>query len=131
MSLEAMSNTIRATVQLLDVSPIVWDNDPNLVVRQDVVQLRASIRLGEQRQVSTGGVKRFRQGGALVLQVYNPLGKGDQANLSLIDTILLFFRCKTYDGVVFATPTLETVGRNDKYWQVNAICPFYYDILAS
>lgn len=131
MTLEAMSNTIRTQVQGIDAGAIIWDNDPNQTVRQDVLQIRAIIRLGEQRQVSTGGVKRFRQNGSLVLQIYNPLGRGDQAILEKLDEILGVFRCKTYDGVVFVTPSFESVGRNDKYWQINAVCPFYYDILAS
>lgn len=126
-----MSNIIRTLVTGIDAGTIFWDNDPNQTARADELQIRANIRLGEQRQVSTGGVKRFRQNGSLVLQVYNPLGRGDKANLEKLDEILAVFRCKTYSGVVFITPSFETVGRNDKWWQINAICPFYFDILAS
>lgn len=131
-SLENMSNTIRARVaEVFHSVTVVWDNDPQTEFKPDVMNLRAAIQLGEQRQVSTGSVKRFRQWGTLVFQIYNPVGMGDRANLLLLGDVLANFRCRTYSGVTFSTPTQQTVGRDDKFWQINSLCPFYFDILAT
>jgi len=131
MTLESVMSTIRQKVNETFPSPIVvfYDNAP-AQERPDALHIRASIRLGSQTQVETGSPKRFRQVGILFLEIFSPIGSGDQSSIQKIDTALGVFRCKTYDGVTFVSPDLDVVGQNDRWWQVNAACSFYVDFIS-
>lgn len=88
---------------------------------------RCNIRLGESKQTSLGTSKVFRHRGALIVQTFNELERGTKEQNELVDRIRNAFLSVTVDGVVWLTPSHNTVGRTDNWWQVNVVCPFFAD----
>lgn len=93
--------------------------------------IRFTIKLAGSDQKSMGAsTNRFRTIGVAIAQVFVPLYKGDDAALSIADSIRTAFQAVTDTGVKFETPSVDPVGSNGGYWQVNVRCPFYADDLS-
>lgn len=98
---------------------------------EDTMYAKFTIIPGGTQQQSLGApTKRFRSTGLLIVSVFVPLETGDQDVVQKCDAIALSFASKTYQSVVFNTPSVIRVGRVDKWWQYNVSCPWYLDKLA-
>ncbi len=133
MSYEGIANTIRSRFKTLIAEvqslPIQYDNQ-DFKIPDNRLWARCNIKFGESRQVSIGGGasgNRFRHVGLLMVQLFQPLDRGDKAALALADGIAGTFRGVTVSGVTFRTPSVQNVGRVNGWWQVNVDCPFCAD----
>lgn len=80
--------------------------------------------------IGTAGTNaRQRTFGILQVSIYERLGIGEAAQMTLADAIAALVRHKTSGSVVFRTPGVVTRGRvNDgRNWRVDVEAPFYAD----
>lgn len=88
-----------------------------------------TVRLGSSFQASCGGTTRlFRTPGLAIFQVFAPVDSGEAPALQLADAIADGFRGVTVGNVMYETPSVQTVGRQEDLWQVNVTCPFEADL---
>lgn len=77
-----------------------------------------------------GNSARQRTFGIVQVAIYNQLGIGENASLTLADQIAALVRhTSVTSGVVFRTPSIASRGRvNDgRHWRVDVEIPFYGD----
>ena len=120
----------RTQVALVQDLLVIYDNQE--VAANDIpheeLYARASIRLQPSRQVSFGAsTKRYRTQGQLTVRLYGPLGEGDDDITDLADAIEAAFTSVTDNSVHFLTPSTEEVGRVQNSWQINVVCPFWFE----
>ncbi len=132
---EATCNTIRSRfgIYVEDVVSgllVQYDNEDTEDILDNTRWVRLAIKLGNSRQVSMGVNPRHRADGIMIASVFVPFSMGDQAAMQIADIIETAFRGAKANGVVFRTPTTETIGRISDSWQVNVSCPFYVDFIA-
>ena len=119
--------------------PVQYDNmpfeQPNGAGLTPVQQgwIRLEVKPESSRQVDFGAAKRrFRVRGVAIALIHFPIEVGDKLNLEMADAIVDAFRGVTFQGVVFQTPIVRSLGRsnNDKdEWQTEVSCPFFKDNL--
>lgn len=85
---------------------------------------RWHILFGESKRAASGTVRHI---GLVKCSLFDLLEIGDDNILSMADDIAEMFRTLTDTGVVLRTPSVRTLGRSDKWWQVNVTCPFFAD----
>lgn len=94
----------------------------------DEIWARLHVILGEQNQVTTGETaKRYRRQGQVVIQLFTQFNTGTGEIDEKADEVEDVFRSKSVDGVRFLAPRSLVVGRDADLWQVNVVCPFFYD----
>ena len=130
MSFTALDNAIRTRCSTEVTTglalPTQWPNsDFNRPV--DALWCRVAILNGDTFQKELGPSGGQRTPGVLAVQVFAPIGRGDGDQLEKADAIAALFKRATHSGVVYRTPRIAKVGRSGQNWQVNVICPFYYD----
>lgn len=133
MTFLQVANVIRTRYQSLieqaQSLPTQYDNHNYTPPASPSKWARATVLPGESRKVSIGtpGSDRFRTPGLFVVQVFTPIGQGDNQGLTLAEAIKEAFQSITVSGVVFQTPYIVNVGRDDSWWQINVNCPYYAD----
>lgn len=134
MNWEALFNAIRTRFKIevedyVNV-PIQYDNVA-LTPPQNSPWMRFSIVPGDSFQKTLGDQnRRFRTVGTAIAQVFIPLAMGDRAGLEIADAVRDAFRAVSVDGVVFQTPSITVLGRDEGHWQINVSCPWYADDIA-
>ncbi len=129
MSHETLHNAIRTRIEdNLKAYPLAFDNVDVEEMNHTGLWIRAKIIQGETVQASLGASKRFRTVGVVMFQIFTPLRQGDREALKIADKIVALFRSITVDEVTYKTPSVKNVGRDGKWHQINASCPFYYDV---
>lgn len=90
---------------------------------------RLTIKPGQSEQMSIGapGANRFRNPGVMFAQLFVPDGTGDKVILAMADIIANGFRSVAVTGITYMTPSITTVGRTEKWYQVNVTVPYYSD----
>jgi len=89
--------------------------------------IRFSVLPGDSDCQEFGGSKTSRTPGVAVAQIFAQLRQGDRNSLQVADYIKSAFRHVSADGVIYGTPYVRTVGRDNKWYQINVFCPFYSD----
>jgi hypothetical protein len=136
MSLETTFGTVMDRLKAqLDVSQpsleVAWPNvrfSPN----KREAWIRPTMLPGESRQASNGstGNKRYRTPGVVMVQVFVPVGAGDEPGLAICDDVISAMRGVTVSGVRLRTPSTQRVGTSDAWIQWNVSTPFEFDVFA-
>lgn len=78
------------------------------------------------------GTKKHRQMGIMSGALYVENGRGRVRTAGkLADSVLNFFQTTNVAGVTFMNPRLNEVGPDGRWWQVNIMADFQYDIIRS
>jgi hypothetical protein len=91
---------------------------------------RFTILLGEELRMdigtgSTGGV--YRLPGVLIVQLFYPQNKGNGTVLSKADSLASHFRNWCGSTITCEAATVEEIGNENGYFQVNVTIPFRQD----
>lgn len=90
--------------------------------------VRFGIQNSPSAQISVGGSQDlYRHDGAVVLEVFAPLGEGEDPALELADAAADVFRGWRGGGLKFFAPYVTQSERRDGHWKVDVICPFERD----
>lgn len=104
----------------------VYDNAPDPHLDNEPWS-RFTLRFGASDLIEVGARPTIRTNGVALVQLFHPVETGDGLLLELADRVALVFRRITVSGVKFITPSIQNVGRDGKWWQVNVSCPFRCD----
>lgn len=83
------------------------------------------VKLGETLQVEMASPKRFRAVGVAYARLFDGMGRGDGNLLIQADLIASKFRSVSVGGVVYASPSVNSVGLIDEMWVVVVEIPFH------
>jgi len=98
--------------------------------RSSEIWSRVQVRFNGTARVDTGAtLGRYRTQGELIARLFAPVDKGDGDLMALADVIENAFTSVDDTGVRFRAPSTEQVGRVGSEWQVNVVCPFWFDDL--
>jgi hypothetical protein len=135
----AIANAVRGRFKTLvqDATAgllVVYDNHRNDDVPSTGRWVRFSVLFGETRiaSVAQAGGRRYRTTGIAIAEVYEPIGKGESAQLPIADTITIAFRGVTLTSpqIIFDAPTLTAGSRDGPWWKRNVQIPFRADEVA-
>lgn len=109
---------------------VAWEN-VDFTPTNDTPWVKPTVREGEASQPAFGGgTNVYRHPGNVIVQVFVPVGGGDGKAREIADYIASIFRGKRISSVrFFNAPYIQTVGPDGHWFQVNAVCPFEYDLL--
>lgn len=119
---------------------ISYDNVAEDVVNEDLTMVSSDLEVeGEgwlflQVLHATGniaalGTKRFRQIGVMSTSIYVENNKGRKRTGSKIaDQALNFFQTTLVAGVTFQNQRINEVGSSGRWWVINVLADFLYDI---
>ena len=127
-------------------APIAFDNvdvllrpDGSFVKKAEDINgnpapwVRFSIRANSADIASMGGVnnRKFRQAGAVIVQVFIPTNSGDGKAYEIADDVAAALRGVTVSGVrLSATTPPQFVGPDGSWYQTNTSTPFEFDLIA-
>jgi len=100
-------------------------------IPKNSVYVRFTVLPGRTEQVSLGENKRFRTIGIAIAQIFAPLGTNPNTVWGYTDSIKTAFRSTDADGVVYRTPYVSNLNREDAYFRLNVTIPFYADDVES
>jgi hypothetical protein len=124
---EALHNSIRAHFDNnTSIAVVLYDN-MTVEPPDSGLWVRFSVETSFSEQTHFGHEIRLRKYGDATASIYAPVGEGDGAALELADDIRLLFRDVAVNSVVFLQPRIERSGREQRWWKINVVCPFYYD----
>jgi hypothetical protein len=110
----------------------IYDNDPTPAPTQALVWCRFTVKDGESRRITIGGVKQYRTVGVAIAQIFGRLGEGTAGVRSVADAITIAFRDVTADGVKYSVPYADNIGDNNEgNYQLNMVCPYQADTIDS
>ena len=76
------------------------------------------------------GTRRFRMGGLIAGRLFVETGRGRvRTSGKLGDSVLAFLQTHNVPGFVFSDQRLSEVGVSGRWWQVNIVANFQYDIV--
>lgn len=108
------------------VGKVQYDNAP--FIQPDDLWIRWSIQIGEsiqlERDFATGSEMTS---GQAVASIFFPWEKGLKLANEIANEIRLKFHRISIDGVTYRTPSYLNLGKTDEFWQINEVCPFFYD----
>ena len=90
---------------------------------------RVSVQGAGARQASLGAVgsRRCRSAGLVYVQVFAPIGVGANQALAVADDVATALRGVTASSVRLKAPSINPIGRDEGYYQVNVTTPFEFD----
>lgn len=135
MTAQAVGNAIRARFQAQVATPqsllTFYDNQDTDSAPPSSRWARVSVLFGETRQASFAGVgtRQFRTTGLASVELFEPIGSGDGAQLALADVVVAAFRGVTLSSpsVVFDSPSVTAGFRDGPWWKRNVQIPFRSD----
>lgn len=91
-----------------------------------------TIRGGEGQQASLEGPgrRRWRYPGVIFVQVFTPTGAGLNTALGIADDVAAALRGVSVSGVVLRAASVQPLGRDAGWEQVNVSCPYRFDMTA-
>lgn len=129
----AVSIAIRArwAVQWGATTTTSYDNKP-FTPTIGIAWVRLAIRDGDARQASIGPSSIDRHSGVVFVQIFAPLGQGEDRARWLADRAATVFRKVELAAgsslVTFRVPSIAAIEPGgDDWWQVNVVCPYFYD----
>ncbi len=134
-----INTRFKTLIEDVEILPTQYDNvnfNP-----PDALWARVNVLEGESIQVDiVGGVDKHRERtpGVLIVQLFQPMNKGEGDIRTMADKIKAAFRAVRVIGtagvsdLLFRTPTVKRMGTDVKkeQWQLNVSCPFQYDEIA-
>jgi len=126
---------------VMDISrpnvPIAWPNveftpkdDYDEATHEAWARITAQNAGSVQKTIGAVGSRRWRVSGIVFVQIFAPLGNGANEGLAIADDVVTALRGITTSGVRLKASTVEAVGRDTAFYQVNVNTPFEYDELA-
>lgn len=94
--------------------------------------VRLAILQGEsiQMNMAAAGRRTYRHNGMVIIQCFRPTHEGEKPALDLADAAAAVFRGTTLaSGIIFRSPTVDVVGAEGGWFQVNVSIPFQFDTL--
>lgn len=134
MTYEIQHNAIRDRfdTEWAGTTPIAWPN-AEFSPPDDADWVRFVLDDAAARQASFGDDTNFyRHTGLVTVMIFTTLNKGDKAALELADQVLGIFRhyVDATNKILFReAPFIRRVGATDRWYHVNALCPFQRDEL--
>jgi hypothetical protein len=125
---KAQMDSLRPTLK------IAWENMPfdpqhDFSPSTDVAWARISVIGGEAFQASLGGgaAVLWRHPGLVAVQIFTPADGGANTALAIADDVATALRGVTTSGVVLKAASIQPVGRDGAFYQVNVTVPFRFD----
>lgn len=88
--------------------------------------VRVTVLRGDSRQASIPQA-RWRNVGVFSVQCFAPLAAGEEPCLALADSVVTAMRGVTTSGIRLKATSLDRVGVDGTWLQINANTPFEYD----
>lgn len=113
--------------------PLVDANGAKIDPPTDVPWVKLNITFGEAITAQVGGVNAntHRFVGSVIYQMMGPVEEGTGQIDAIVDKILGIMVNKIIMAgsipVKFQTPAPRVVGRVNNWFQVNLVCPFFFD----
>ena len=90
--------------------------------------VRVTLNWGDQRPASVGGAtNRYRTVGVITVQVFADQGGGPVTALQIADDVVACFRGTTISTIRTKGTSLQDVGGDGAWYQINVITPFEFD----
>jgi len=124
--------TARFDVQIEQGQSVVvqYDNDGATEKPNEAKWINFKVLPAQSALMNLGyGNRRFRTPGVFVAEINVIQGKGLKEAYELADAITTAFRGETYSNIHYRTPYITSVGKFDRFYQVNVSCEFYFDDL--
>lgn len=135
MSYDSTAQTVRGRfasewlIQQPNV-PVFYDNAGVDTIPRDSSWVRLTVLFGESAQVEFGNQRRWRRIGIAAVQIFVPAGVGDGLAQELGDSVTAVYEGRTISGVIFRATSLERIGIDGPWLQMNASTPFQSDDLS-
>lgn len=127
MSVLHVRSIVRNILSSWTFCPIIYDNDlgstpiNNAFCKVSILESQADI-------VSFGLTSLDRHIGQVYVQVFAPIGEGDQRISLLADKLIPLFRKISMEGITFLLPRIDIVGNTGEgFWLINVVSPYVYD----
>lgn len=83
---------------------------------------------GKSRLASIGkATRRWRNPGIFIVQVFSPIGVGEEVGLAIADSVVTAMRGITLSGVRLKESSVTRVGADGQWFQHNVTTPYEYD----
>lgn len=89
--------------------------------------VRVTMLPGESHQAAIGATRLWRNSGVMIVQCFVPLAGGEEAALTLGDSVATAMRGVTVSGLRLKATGLHRVGVDGQWLQYNADTPYEYD----
>jgi hypothetical protein len=136
VALNTLRTKVRDTALALSISAenMCWPNDGSFnKPSTEITWIRTSYKDAGSSLMEIGQTKRTRHNLVLFIQIFSPIGYGEQPGLVLGDGFKLAIQNKLIPptNLTFRTASVVVVGRSDEvaWWQTNVVCPFFFDLL--
>lgn len=112
--------------------PILINNDDADELSLQAGFIYVSTVVGDSRTASINAYNaRFRTTGLIEISIMSPVNEGENAALTLADTLAAIFRGKSFSNMVCFAPFIDR-GQKVEYnkgnfWRVDLFCPFKYE----
>lgn len=94
---------------------------------EDGTWIRLQILEGEASRIELGPNGTERIPGIMVASIFVELNTGTAEGLALADKVRTAFRGSSAGVVEFDTPSIDRVGPVGQFYQINVVCPFWFD----
>ena len=91
--------------------------------------VRITILPGDSQLVTLGNRKRYLTLGTVTVQVFTPSGQGDGLALEIATDAATVMRSKTVSGVRLKTPSVQRVGVDGPWFQLNVNTPYQSELI--
>lgn len=99
---------------------------PNARFEQpDSEYIRLSINYGDTDQISMGASQDHRTVGIITIAIFSPSNVGAGKATEYGDTLIDLFTGKTIGSVQTRSPTIEVLGLENNWFQIQVQVPFY------
>lgn len=109
---------------------IVWDDVAEYVPTEEEFWARVTINhvTGEQSSLgSFDAARRWNRSGTLIVQIFAPMGDGNSMAYDLAQTVVDGLQSFRTGCVTLRNITLNEVGANGAFFQMNVTSTFSYD----
>ncbi len=103
---------------------ISWDNVKYNPTR-GVPFIRVQVEWAGSEQITTG--PRIRGDGFILVAVFSPYRQGTSPALGLADNVATLMNMWQSGNLTTKVATIERIGQNEEWYQVNVLIPFIYD----
>lgn len=107
-------------------TPIAYGNFAKPSSITDQPWIRVSVRMGDSKRITLGD-GWYRTPGLIFVQVFTQSNDGAIVPHALAEKIADILRAQQFSGISCQTPSVNEIGVNSGWSQINVTCPFYTD----
>ena len=104
---------------------IAWGNT-DFDMPNNAAWVRFNILNGNTSYRAINGLKRHT--GIINIQIFGPINSGTHTIREYSDTIAAIFDGQSFNDVVCDVASIQTIGTDDKFHQVNVNIPYWRDV---